>query len=145
MPESYVVGIDGSEGSIRAAQYAIDQASKSKAKVQIIHILEWSPYSFLTNEELAERHKRRKEELERAQSAIIDLVITKLKTGDVTVEKEVRYGRIADEIQRYCDDLGATHICIGRNGGSGGLAANLFGSVAGTLVQSSKVPVTVVP
>ena len=144
MPESYVVGIDGSEGSIRAAQYAVDLASKSNAKVYIIHILEWSPYSFLTNEELAERHKRRKEELERAQAAIIDLVITKLKTGDVSVEKEVRYGRIAAEIQRYCDDMGATHICIGRHGGSE-LASNLFGSVAGALVQSSKVPVTVVP
>jgi len=144
MPESYVVGIDGSDGSIRAAQYAIDQASKSNSKVNIIHVLEWSPYSFLTNEELAERHKRRKEELERARSAIIDLVITKLNTGDVEVEKEVRYGRIADEIKRYCDDQGATHIYIGRHGGSG-LASNLFGSVAGALVQSADVPVTVVP
>ena len=144
MPESYVVGIDGSEGSIRAAQYAVDLASKSNAKVQVIHVLEWSPYSFLTNEELAERHKRRKEELERAKSAIIDLVVTQLNTGDVTVEKEVRYGNIAEEIQRYCGDQGATHICIGRQGSSG-LTTRIFGSVAGALVQTSNVPVTVVP
>ena len=144
MPENYVVGIDGSEGSIRAAQYTIDLASKSHAKVLIIHVLEWSPYSFLTNEELAERHKRRREELERAKSAIVDLVLTKLNTGDVSVEKEVRYGSIAEEIQRYCADQEATHIFIARHGG-GGLATRLFGSVAGALVQTSNVPVTVVP
>ncbi len=144
MSEIYLVGIDDSESSIRAAQYAVNQASKTSAAVKILHVLEWSPYSFLTQEELAERHKRRKEELERAQSAIVDILVNKIRTGSVTVDGEVRYGRIAEIMHEYGNEIGATHIYIGRHGDTG-LSSRLFGSVPGALVQISDVPVTVVP
>ncbi len=144
MSEIYVVGVDDSEGSIRAVQYAVDQASKTKAMVRIIHVLEWSPYTFLTNEELAERHKRRKEELERAKTAIVDLVVKKINEQGVSIEGEVRYGHIADQMQQYCKELGADHMYIGRHGG-GSISTRLFGSVPSALVQVSDIPVTVVP
>ncbi len=144
MSEIYVVGIDDSEGSIRAAQYAVDHASKTKAAVKILHVLEWSPYSFLTPEELEERHKLRRQELERAKSAIVDFLVNKIKTGDVSVEGDVRYGHVAESIHQYCGEINATHLYVGRHGG-GGLSTRLFGSVPGALVQSAKIPVTVVP
>ncbi len=144
MSEIHVVGVDNSEGSIRAVQYAVDQASKTNAIIKIIHVLEWSPYTFLTNEELAERHKRRREELERAKASIIDLVVTKIDEQGVSIEGEVRYGHIAEQLQQYCKELGASHIYIGRHGG-GAISTRLFGSVPGALVQISDIPVTVVP
>ena len=142
MSKSYVVGIDGSEGSIRTAQYALAQAQKAGASLKVIHVLEWSPYSFLTPEGLEERHKRRSEELERARSAIIGPVIEKLGSGEI--EGEVRYGHVAQVISTYCDEIGAEQAFIGRHGG-GGLTSRLFGSVPGSLVQICNVPVTVVP
>ncbi len=140
----YVVGVDGSEGSVRAVQYAVDQASKTNAAVKIIHILEWSPYTFLTNEELAERHKRRRDELERAKTAIVDLVVTKINEQGVSIEGEVRYGHVAEQLQQYCEETGAGHMYIGRHGG-GAISTRIFGSVPGALVQISNIPVTVVP
>ena len=142
MSKSYVVGIDGSEGSIRTAQYALAQAEKAGASLKVVHVLEWSPYSFLTPEELEERHKRRQEELERAKSAVIAPMLEKL--GGDNVEGEVRYGQIAEVISNYCDEIGADQSFVGRHGG-GGLTSRLFGSVPGVLVQISNVPVTVVP
>ncbi len=139
-----VVGVDGSEGSVRAVQYAVDQASKINAVVKIIHVLEWSPYTFLTNEELAERHKRRKEELERAKTAIIDLVVTKINEQGVSIEGEVRYGHVAEQMQHYCEEIGASHMYIGRHGG-GAISTRIFGSVPSALVQISNIPITVVP
>ncbi len=142
MSKSYVVGIDGSEGSVRTAQYALVQAEKAGASLKVIHVLEWSPYSFLTPEELEERHKRRQEELERAKSAVIVPMLEKL--GGDNIEGEVRYGQIAEVISSYCDEIGADQSFVGRHGG-GGLTSRLFGSVPGVLVQISNVPVTVVP
>lgn len=144
MSDIYVVGIDDSEGSLRAAQYAVDHAAKTNASVRIVHILEWSPYTFLTNEELAERHMRRKQELERAKEAITDILVTKLNIGSVTVEQEVRYGHVPDEMNKYIEEIGASHVYLGRHGGSR-LETRLFGSVPGALVQISSVPVTIVP
>ncbi len=144
MSEIYVVGIDGSEGSVRAVQYAVDQAVKTNAAVKIIHVLEWSPYTFLTNEELAERHGRRKQELERAKTAIVDIVVKKVNEQGVSITGEVRYGHIAEQLQQYCEELTASHMYIGRHGG-GAISTRVFGSVPGALVQISNVPVTVVP
>lgn len=142
MSKCYVVGIDGSEGSVRAVQYAAAQAAKTGASLKVIHVLEWSPYSFLTPEELAERHARRSEELERAKSAIIEPVVANLDKVDV--ESEVRYGHVADMISEYCGEVGAEQVFIGRHGG-GGLSSRLFGTVPGTLVHISSIPVTVIP
>ena len=62
MSKKFVVGYDGSEESRRAVDFAASQAKTSGAGLVVAHVLEWSPYSFLTPEELAERHKRREED-----------------------------------------------------------------------------------
>lgn len=144
MSKTFVVGIDGSEGCIRAANYAAERAKISGTKIKIIHVLEWSPYSFLTKEEVEERSLRRKEELTRAKTSILDPIVSKLKDSGVDVEAEVRYGNVLDVIMEYAKEQNAGQIIIGRHGG-GRLANRVFGSVPGNLVQVSVIPVTVVP
>ena len=63
MPNIYLVAYDGSPTSRRTAEFAAERAKLANAHLHIVHVLEWSPYSFLTQEELAERHQRRTEEL----------------------------------------------------------------------------------
>ena len=140
----YVVAVDGSDGSIKAAKYALEKASHASAELRILHVLEWSPYSFLTPEELAERHKRRGEELQRAQSAICDPTVKALGSTQIPISTEVRYGQIAEVISQYASEVGASQVFVGRDGG-GQLAARVFGSVPGKLIQISDIPVTVVP
>lgn len=140
----YVVAVDGGEGSKSTARYALEKARHANAELKILHVLEWSPYSFLTPDELAERHKRRGEELKRAQSAICDPMVKALNAGSVPVSTEVRYGNIAQVINDYAKEVGASQIFLGRNNGTQ-IASRVFGSVPGTLIQISDIPVTVVP
>lgn len=144
MSKKFIVGIDDSEDSFRAAEYAVSIAKTTDVSIHLIHVLEWSPYSFLTPSELDERHKRRGEELERANTALIAPMIEKLGTTDHKITGKVEYGAIAETIAEYCDEIGADQIFIARTGDSK-LSTRLFGSVPSTLVQIAKVPVTVVP
>lgn len=144
MSNTFLVAVDGSEGSVRAADFATERALASSAKLVLAYVIEWSPYSFHTPDELAERHKRREEEIERAQSTVLGPVSKSVKDKGVDVEVVVNHGHPSETLVDLAKDHGATQIFIGRKGQSR-VASLLFGSVAGSLVQTSPVPVTVVP
>lgn len=139
-----VVGHDGSPSAERALNYAIDAAKARNGSLVVAHILEWSPYSFLTPTEIEERHTRRKEELERAETALLQPLVKKVADSGIEVTTALKYGHIAETLCNIAKDEGADHMVIGRTGHSN-LSSRLFGSVAGTLCQASPVPVTVVP
>ena len=144
MSEKFAVGFDGSDAAKRALEFAIGRAKAQGGSVVLIHILEWSPYSFLTPTELEERHKRRTEELERAETAVMKPVLDGLGDSGVAVETVIKYGHIADTLAEVAAENNATQIVIGRNGHSS-IGSRVFGSVAGSLVQTSPVPCTIVP
>ena len=143
MPDIAIVGYDGTESSERAVTFACGLTKDTKDAVHLVHVLEWSPYSFLTPEELSERHKRREQELSRA-NAIMEPVIKDLKEKGVNATHEVRYGHAGEILCEIAEKKKASQIVIGRTGTTA-IAARLMGSLALTLVQASPVPVTVVP
>ncbi len=128
----------------RVLDYAIERAQKAGARLHIIHVLEWSPYSFLTPQEIEERHSRRKGELTRAREAILDPAIARTKEAGIESEGEIRYGSVVDLVIETANKLGATQILVGR-AGSTGLSARVFGSVAIGLAQAAPVPTVIVP
>ena len=140
----FVVGFDGSEAAHRALDFAIERAAAQGGTVLIAHVLEWSPYSFLTPNELEDRHKRRREELERAETALMAPVVKKVSGRGAEIESVIRYGKIADVLCEIAKSKKAAQIFIGRNGHSA-LGARVFGSVASALVQTAPVPCTIVP
>ncbi len=144
MSEKFVVGFDGSDAAKRALDFAVDRAKALGGSVVVAHVLEWSPYSFLTPTELEERHKRRREELERAETALMKPVVDALSGSGVTVESAIKYGNIAEQLGEIAKEAGASQVVIGRNGHSG-IGSRVFGSVAGSLVQIAPVATTVVP
>lgn len=144
MSKKIVVGYDDSAGAKAALGFATEIAKSQNCSIVLAHVLEWSPYSFLTPEELAERHKRRGEELERAETALLAPVVAQLKSDGVDVSTVLKYGHIAETLCKIAKDEGATQVVIGRTGHSG-LSSRLFGSVAGSLAQAAPVPVTIVP
>lgn len=143
MSDIYIVGFDGTDASHRAAALAVGLAKTSRARVHLVHVLEWSPYSFLTQEELAERHKRREEELQRA-AQIVEPVVKNLAAEGIEVTSEVRYGHAGELFCEIAEKLAASQIFVGRKG-SRTLTERLLGGLAVTLVQAAPVPVTVVP
>ncbi|MFO7758629.1 MAG: universal stress protein [Roseovarius sp.] len=144
MSGKFVVGYDGSVPARRALDFAVERIRAQGGTIVLAHVLEWSPYSFLTPEELEERHKRRREEMERAKKAITSTVVAELEDAGLTVETEIRYGKTADILSRIAKEKNAVQIVIGRDGQSS-LGARVFGSVAGALVQTAPVPCTIVP
>lgn len=144
MTDRYVVAFDGSDAARRALDYAVGLARSSGAEIVLTHVLEWSPYSFLTADELAERHKRRNEELKRANSAVVEPALKRLQESGIAVKTDIRYGHVADTLVSIAEESGASQIIIGRTGQST-VVARVFGSVAGTLAQIAPVPVTIVP
>ena len=144
MSEKFVVGYDGSDAANRALDFAVGRARSQGASVLIAHVLEWSPYTFLTPTELEQRHKRRSEELARAEKALITPAVKRLESSGVAVETAIKYGHIANTLGEICTESGASQVFIGREG-QDSLSARVFGSVAGSLVQTAPVPCTIVP
>lgn len=139
-----MVGIDCSECGARAVEFAIEQARLSGAQLIIVHVIEWSPFSFSTNEENAQRHRRREEEIQRAHGEIIDPIVARLTAEGVAVEGLVRHGHVADTLDRLARKHGVTNLILGRNGESK-FKKKMFGSVGSHLVQVAECAVTVVP
>ena len=144
MSKIFVVGYDDSPSSRRAVDYVLAQAEEQKAGIVIAHVLEWSPYSFLTPEELEERHQRRKEELSRAEAAVIQPLVDQIAQKGIQVESELRYGNIADTLCEIAKEKNASQLVVGRTGDAG-VVSRIFGSVAAALAQSSSVPCTIIP
>jgi nucleotide-binding universal stress UspA family protein len=136
----YVVAYDGIERA--AVDLAAAHAKKCGARLHIVHVLEWSPYSFLTASELAERHKHREEELARAIEKVLGPILEHARRSGTGADGEVRHGNPVDTVCAIARERGAAMIFAGR---SNKLSERVFGSVASGLAQCATVPVVIVP
>jgi nucleotide-binding universal stress UspA family protein len=137
-----LVGVDGSEPSDRALIFARDRAEALHGSIVLAHVIPWSPYSFTTAEDNAERHARRAAEIAAANEQI--LAPASELAGDVPHTCVVTHGNRAEVLVQLARQHGADHILVGRTG-EGRLRTALFGSVPSHLIQIADVPVTVVP
>jgi nucleotide-binding universal stress UspA family protein len=144
MSQVLLVGVDASECSERALQYAAIRAEAAKAQLIVAHVIEWSPFTFNTPQENEERHRRREDELDRAHREIVDPIVGELRERGIYARGIIRHGHAAETLRQLASELGATSIIIGKTGVSR-IRAQLFGSVASSMVQISDIPVTVVP
>lgn len=143
MSSKIVVGYDGSPGADKALEFAVNLAKAKGAGLIVAHVLEWSPYSFLTPTELEERHKRRREELERAETAIVGPAVARHKDSGVEISTSLKYGNIAETLIDLAKEASASQIVLGRTDGS--QMSRLFGSVTISMSQASPLPLTIVP
>lgn len=139
-----IVGVDGSEVSHRAVNYAITLAKCSNALLILGYVVEWSPYSFNTPEENEQRHKRREEEITMANERVLDPMLESLKSEGIETIGIVRHGQVADTLLKISNEQGACQIVVGKIGHES-LSSKIFGSVVTKLIQLSKIPVTIVP
>lgn len=144
MSNKILVALDGSEGGKRALKAAAEHAKLTKSGLVLTYVIDWSPYSFHTPQELAERHKRRESEIQRANDSILQPEASSLANSGVSVETVVRHGKIAETLEALAGEYNVSQIYIGKLGESH-MRSMIFGSVTAALVQASSVPVTVVP
>jgi nucleotide-binding universal stress UspA family protein len=144
MTQLILVGLDSSECCQRSIEFVAAWAKSANAKLILLHVIEWSPYSFNTPSENEVRHKRREEELAKAHADLIDPLVADLRARGLEVEGMVRHGHAAQTLSEVAEEKGASNIVVGRTGSSR-MKAQLFGSIPSTLVQIATVAVTVVP
>ncbi len=143
MPE-ILVGVDQSDQSRRAVQFAMARAQERDGSVVLVHVIHWSPFSFNTPSENEHRHAQKKAEIKAATEQIAEPLKALLDEAGVSGEVLVCHGDPVDTIIRIAGDRGSDHIVLGRTGDSRVKRA-LFGTTPAHLVQMAPIPVTVVP
>lgn len=139
-----VIGLDGASTGDKALDFAKTLASKTEScELIVVYVIEWSPFSFQTAEENAERHKRREEEIAVAMERVVNPAVATLTDAGLSARAIVRHGDVADTIDSIAVKEGASQIVVARSS-AGGLTTRLFGSSTANLVMNARVPVTVV-
>lgn len=145
MSATIIVGMDGSEAGNRALSYAKRLATLigSECELQIVCVVEWSPYTFQTPEENSLRKKQKQVETQNAQERVIDPALAALKEAGIKASGTVKFGKASTILNNIAVENNAEQIVVARSTEQG-LSARVFGSVTANLVMSANVPVTVV-
>lgn len=146
--EKILVGVDQSAASRRAVQFALSRASINGWRLKLAHVINWSPYTFLTPEELENRSVTRQDEIANAQEQVIDPIlewVASEKLADsVEVSYEIRHGRPSEVLSDIAAEESYDMIVVARTGQSN-LRNAIFGSTASRLAQHAPVPTLIVP
>ena len=144
MSTRLIVGLDGSGSGERALAYAKRLAILiGDCAIEVVYVVEWSPYTFQTPEENEKRHQRREEEIETAMTRVIDPSVAGLEEAGFTAHGRVRHGDVAEILNAVAVEEKAEQIVVARSS-EGGFVQRFFGSVTANLVMNASVPVTVV-
>ena len=144
MQTVFLVGVDGSDGARRAAEYAARRAQAEGAQLILAHVVDWSPYEVMTPEDMDSRPVERQKEIDEALGKILQPLAKHLATFGVEAELVVHHGHVAECMCEIARERNVAQVFTGRRGRSR-LSSLLFGSVSGSLVQVCPVPITVVP
>jgi nucleotide-binding universal stress UspA family protein len=138
--ERIVVGVDGSDASLRALQWALDEARRRQAAVEIVHA--WhqphvAAYPSMANVFDTERY-------EKAARTLLDTVVehADLRGLPEPIDRVLIAGHPAEVMVDAAQ--GADMVVVGSRG-LGNVRGMLLGSVSQHLVHHAPCPVVVVP
>ena len=142
-PAVVVVGIDGSERSLRAAQVAADLARVHSARLVIVTVVRppegW--WGIVGSPPPAEALASSMSE---AQKGILDVAMRGLDLDGLEWEATEEIGDPASALSDVCRDRDADLLVVGRRG-AGVLELVVIGSVADRLTHYAPCPVMIVP
>lgn len=145
MSDLYLVGVDGSDGSRRAVQFAAECAQRSGARLLVAHVITNLPGSALVPQAPELKVGLQEADLEQATARMLEPLAAEARgLGCHTVEVQALHGHPASTLAELAADREARQIFIGRHGHSR-VHEVLFGSVLLSLAHKAAVPVTLVP
>jgi nucleotide-binding universal stress UspA family protein len=141
----YLVAVDGSEWSDRAAGRAISIAKDTGATVHFLTVLQWSQFHPLYVKGISPPPpKDKSKEEENFYEKILEPLEKRFADSGVDIETKVLWGHPAEEINNQAKEEKASMIFAGRRGRS--IVGGVFlGSVANSLAHSAGVPIVLVP
>ena len=134
-----VVPTDFSDYSLRALPYAIDLASRYKARLKVVFVnepsLHVSDVAWVGVDERTVNDDHAREARRHLEKLVLEQVPT-----DVPVDAEILSGNAVEEIIRYSSDVNADLIIMATHG-RGGFSHMLMGSTAEHVVRKASCPV----
>jgi nucleotide-binding universal stress UspA family protein len=141
--EKIVVGVDGSEQSAAAIEWAIRMAQGMGSEVVAVFAIDvphWFAEPYVTAPPPQFDPEWRKE----MQTAFEELWCKPLRDAAVKYQAIMEDGRPASVINRIAEGMAADLIILGRRG-RGGVAELVLGSVSHELVLHARLPVLLIP
>ncbi|GAB7094056.1 universal stress protein [Halolamina litorea] len=137
MYDHILIGVDGSDESLRAANRGLDLADTFDADVTAVHVISRSTIRLArTDDEEAT--------IRESRESVFAPVEDAAETVGRSIETEVVAGAPARALTDRAAALGADLLVLGRQGASG-VSERLLGSVTERVLSSGEVPTLVVP
>jgi nucleotide-binding universal stress UspA family protein len=137
MYDRILLPTDGSQGSNRAVDQALELAAETGAELHVLFVVEELPYApEMMDGEIEARLRAIGEEA-------IEAIRERAETADVPLETAIEDGVPHQSILEYTEDEAIDLVVMGTQGRSG-LDRYLLGSVAERVVRGSKAPVLTV-
>lgn len=140
----YLVAVDGSEWSDRAAGRAVTLAESTGAEVCFATVIPWSNDLPFTHEAIPLSPEEEKSEEAFARVNVLDPLEKRFGDSDVKTTYETYWGHPAKVLHELAKTKHANMIFVGRRGRSK-VSDLLLGSVANSLAHITGVPVVLVP
>jgi nucleotide-binding universal stress UspA family protein len=134
-PGPVVVGIDGSEAAIGAAEWAVKEAVHQDVPLRLVHVIQ------VAGESIASASACPAEE-DYAESSLRAACLAAEATGlPVKIDTAVLHGDVDSVL--LAESNSATMICVGSLG-IGRMASRVLGSTAVTLAEQAQCPVAII-
>jgi nucleotide-binding universal stress UspA family protein len=137
----YIVGIDGSEWSVRATEKAVSIAKDTGACVKLVYVMSYQQIIIGSAYYIPEVNKQ-EQETKILESDIAPLI--EKYSGDVELTSEFIWGEPVDVLLQQAKDNNANMLFLGRRGRSR-LADLLLGSTANKVAHCAGIPIVLVP
>ncbi|MGF7239492.1 MAG: universal stress protein [Frankia sp.] len=139
-PGAIVVGVDGSDTSMRAAAYGAGLARRQHAKLVLVYVRGQPPAGPLTVADFGGVISQQAVQTQEDTEAHLRQLLRLVPALDVSLI--VRSGDPAPQLREVADTVKADEIVVGS---SAGTRHRFAGAVGGRLVRTRRWPVTVVP
>jgi nucleotide-binding universal stress UspA family protein len=130
-----VVGMDFSDGSIRALEFAMGQARTVGANIVCVHAYEDAP-GMRASDDPTERIRQQLDEV---------IALHTPTACNIRIDSVVRRGPPWEKLANVATELGADIIVVGADGQRGAASQGFLGTVLCRLVTTSRRSVVVVP
>jgi nucleotide-binding universal stress UspA family protein len=142
-PGVVIVGVDGSDQSLRAAQVAAAIARSVGGRLHVVTVVRppegW--WGVVGSPPPAEALSA---SMAHAQRSVLDRTLDRLTTEGIEVTSAEEIGDPASSLTSLADDMGADLLVVGRRG-AGIVERLILGSVADRVAHDAPCPVLIVP
>ena len=140
----YLVAVDGSEWSCRAAERAVHLAEKTNARVTFLTVISWPYIQPVTLEGMAPPVLDKGEEEKYNEEKILAPLMEQYGALDLDLNTQMLWGEPVDVIRNQVKEQHANMLFVGRHGRSP-LVDVILGSVSNKLAHSVWIPIVLVP